>query len=78
MDIGQQLLTSHSSQILCSAVTLAVNYCDGNGCVANERLISLAIEGLTTDSPILRSLTLSPSTPVVLFDDVFAKYVANF
>ena len=56
MDIGQQLLTSHSSQILCSAVTLAVNYCDGNGCVANERLISLAIEGLVTDSPILRSL----------------------
>ena len=78
MDIGQQLLTSHSSQILCSAVTLAVNYCDGNGCVANERLIGLAIEGLTTDNPILRSLTLSPSTPVVLFDDVFAKCVANF
>ena len=78
MDIGQQLLTSHSSQILCSAVILAVNYCDGYGCVANERLISLAIEGLTTDSPILRSLTLSQSTPVALFDDVFAKYVANF
>lgn len=41
-------------------------------------MISLVVEGLITDSPILRSLTLSPSTPVVLFDDAFAKYVANF